>query len=647
MGPDNALESPALRFRARGMLLGFLFCVPVAYVSPNAPQSAIFSLLAAPVGLLLLLVLLNWPLRRLAPRLALTQADLALVYGITTVAAATGGEWLNATQPLMHMLPHHAEGNPVVRDYFIPQMPDWLAVREMGPVADMPGGGKGLLYTWEKLPLFLPRYLAWGGMILAGCLAMLCINSLMLRAWTRREKLSFPLVQLPVAASEKGGAGPIWQSRYLWVAFGVMFAIDLLNGLNYLYPNLPRVPVKDWVFVDSLFQDPPWSNIGDFRISLYPFMAAIGVFMASDLLLSIVVFFLLRKATHVILASQGIPQETFSGTFIQPGPPYFDEQTWGGVLALFVGAVWVSRGYLKEVWRDIRAGNPNPEGGIPHRWAFLGLVACFAVLVVFGMLGHLPLSYLLPYLVLFLIFSVVLTRIRAQLGPPTHEFAFLGPNSIMARFFGNQWMTDKQAVWINSTFLWMNRIHRNHPMPHQLEAMKIGQEQCANQRMVFAGLAGATVLGILLSMFFLHAQAYRLGNVSRSMDAFMYLNAMNANRHGPDVVGIVMTLFGFGMVVCLDAIRFRFPGFPLHPAGYVLSMNYGVDYYWFGILLALLVKNFVQKYYGLRGYDKLRHVALGILIAEYAAETIWMTSAMATHQSMYTISFNERSLGAQ
>jgi hypothetical protein len=108
-----------------------------------------------------------------------------------------------------------------------------------------------------------------------------------------------------------------------------------------------------------------------------------------------------------------------------------------------------------------------------------------------------------------------------------------------------------------------------------------------------------------------------------------------------------MTIAGFAIVMILDAIRFKFPGFPLHPAGYVLSMNYGVDYYWFGMLVALLIKNFVQRYYGLNGYDKLRQVAFGILIGEYAAETIWMTMALITKQSTYTISFNDRSLGGQ
>ena len=119
------------------------------------------------------------------------------------------------------------------------------------------------------------------------------------------------------------------------------------------------------------------------------------------------------------------------------------------------------------------------------------------------------------------------------------------------------------------------------------------------------------------------------------------------NRTGPNVVGVTMTLVGFTVVMLMDAVRFRFPGFPLHPMGYWLALNFSVDYYWFGMLLALLIKLFVQRYYGLRGYDKLRAIAMGILVGEYAAETIWMVAAMVTNHSTYTISVNGRGLGRQ
>lgn len=489
-------------------------------------------------------------------------------------------------------------------------------------------------------------WLGWGGLIISLCFAMICINSLMRGAWNERERLTFPLIQLPVAMAEGGGGGGMWRSRHMWIAFGVMFAIDMMNGLNYLYPNLPAIPVKDLFYIDRAFKEPPLSNIGDFRISIYPFMAAIGLFMPSDLLLSFVVFFLLRKVTHVALASQGIPQSTFSGTAIAPGPPYFDEQTWGAVIAMFLGALWVSRDYLREVWRDIRSGRRAEDGGVKHRWAFVGLVVSYAVMVGYGIVGGLPPLYMIPYVGLFLMFSIVLTRIRAQLGPPTHEFAFFGTNSIMHRFLGNKWLTNPQATWVAQVFLVMNRIYRNHPMPYQLEAMKMGQLERLNQKRMFLTITAATVVGFFLAYFFLQVRAYRTGGIGWT-DAVGYLENILRDRRGPDVVGIVMTIFGFAVVMVLDMVRFKFPGFPLHPAGYVLSMNFGVDYYWFGLLIALFVKNFVQRYYGLRGYDKLRSVALGILVAEYAAETIWMTMALITNQSTYTISFNDRSLGAQ
>jgi hypothetical protein len=250
------------------------------------------------------------------------------------------------------------------------------------------------------------------------------------------------------------------------------------------------------------------------------------------------------------------------------------------------------------------------------------------------------------YIALFLVFSVVLTRIRAQLGPPTHEFAFFGSNSIMHRFMGTKWISDGQAAYVSQVFMVMNRIYRNHPMPYQLESMKLGMGERLNQKKMFIAIAAATVVGYFLAQFFLQVKVYRTGAIGWT-EALPYMENILRDRKGPDITGIVMTIAGFAIVMILDAIRFKFPGFPLHPAGYVLSMNYGVDYYWFGMLVALLIKNFVQRYYGLNGYDKLRQVAFGILIGEYAAETIWMTMALITKQSTYTISFNDRSLGGQ
>lgn len=634
------------RVRPFAVLLGFLLGIPVAYAVTNQVPSNIFSLMVAPVAALFGAVVMNIPLRRFVPKFALTQSDLIIVFAVVSVVASVGGEWARMVMAGALGLPLYEKSDPTYHNYLLKYLPNWLAVHDYNQVRDVQGGGKDFIYAFHKFQIFLPTIAGAGLVILMVCFGMTCLNSLMRGAWCERERLTFPIIQLPIAMTENGGAGPMWRSKAMWIAFFVMFGIDILNGFNYLYPNIPAIPVKDLFYIDRAFKDPPLSNMGDVRMSIYPFMAAIGLFMPSDLLFSFVAFFFLRKITHVVLAANGIPQSTFSGTAAVPGPPYFDEQTWGAVLAMFLGALWVSRSYLKEVWSDIRTGRRQPDGGITHQWAFIGFCGSVLGLVAMGVAGGLPIWYMVPYVLLFFIFSAVLTRIRAQLGPPTHEFAFFGPNSITARYLGTTWMSDAQATWLMQVFIVMNRMFRNHPMPYQLEAMKMAHDFRINQKRMFQIIVGATVAGFFLVGLFYVVWAYRVGTIGQT-EAPGYIRNLVAGRKGPDVTGIGMTMLGFTIVMCLDLIRFRFPGFPLHPAGYVLSLNYGVDYYWFGLLLALFTKNFVQRYFGLSGYDKLRMVALGILMGEYAAETIWMGVALMTHQSTYTISFNERSLGVQ
>ena len=71
-------------------------------------------------------------------------------------------------------------------------------------------------------------------------------------------------------------------------------------------------------------------------------------------------------------------------------------------------------------------------------------------------------------------------------------------------------------------------------------------------------------------------------------------------------------------------------------------MNFGLDYFWFGLIIVWIVKLFVERYYGLRGHSKLHQLALGIITAEFCAEAIWATYSMVTHTATYSISINGR-----
>jgi hypothetical protein len=55
----------------------------------------------------------------------------------------------------------------------------------------------------------------------------------------------------------------------------------------------------------------------------------------------------------------------------------------------------------------------------------------------------------------------------------------------------------------------------------------------------------------------------------------------------------------------------------------------------------LTIKFFVQRYVGLGGTLKLREIALGLILGEFAAEALWATFSMLNErQATYTISIN-------
>lgn len=633
--------------RARAIFWAILLCFPVCYWNAWQPTGTIYSLIFSTMAALIVLVAVNALLHKFAPKHAFTTADMVIIFGFVSVASAISGEWTFLNMQYVHVFASNAQREPLYRDVFLEHIPPTMYFTDINQIRDYVAGGNGFWYFLSRLDLWLPKILMWTLLYGAITISLLCVNSLMRDAWLRRERLSFPIVQLPVAMMEEDGKGPLWRSKTMWIAFILMFAIDILNGLHYLFPNLPSIPTKQYLDLRNIFPDPPINAIGSTPIALYPFLAALGLFMPSGLLFSIIFFFFVRKTIQIILATYGFEGGTFAGGHLVPEPPYFTEQTWGALIGLFVTAMWIARKYLHEVWKDIRENNPAKDGGISHRTAFVVFIICITIVASFLGYGDMPLFLIAPYLLAFVGFSMVITRIRAQVGPPTREFAFLGPNQLLMNFYGTQNITQKNATILGTLFLGINRLSRSHPMPVQLEAMKMADNAKVNQRWMFGLLAAGLLVGLFIGAFWFVQKGYVKGSVNDWGDPLSIVRGVQEKSQGPSVAGMSMVFVGFSVVAVLDAIRFKIPGFWLHPVGYALSMNFGVDYYWFGLLIALIIKTLVQRYAGLKGYRQLRNVAFGVLIAEYTAEMIWATLAMLLRQSTYTIGFNERGVGTQ
>ena len=108
-----------------------------------------------------------------------------------------------------------------------------------------------------------------------------------------------------------------------------------------------------------------------------------------------------------------------------------------------------------------------------YRGAYIGLGLGTISLVVFSMrIGMTPWIGFSFFLIYFLL-AITLTRVRAELGTP-HEIYFVNPRLILVTIFGTQAL-GAQSLTLMSVMYWFNRGYRCHPMPNQLEAMKMGE----------------------------------------------------------------------------------------------------------------------------------------------------------------------------
>lgn len=627
----------------RAILVAILLIPFSAYWAADEGVDIIFSLMVPPIAFAILLLIVNLFLRRYAPKVAFTEVELVVIYGMLQVATAISGEWVGNIQPLIPSYALFADPNNKFDTLILPNVPGWLFIKEAKLVEAYRQGGHSFRYFLSHLDPWVVPVLAWTGLVGTLCLLMLSINFLMREEWCYREKLTFPLIQLPLLLTQGGGSSPFWKMPQLWVAFFITFGVDILNGFAFLYPWVPRI---NWRFLGDLqraFPNPPWNAIGWTPIAIFPYISAVGIFLPSDLLFSVIFFFFFRKAQQVVAASIGYPQGVFGGGWLVPSPPYFSEQTWGAFLGLFVMALWIARGYLKELWGKIWWGRGNSAGDVGVlRWATLGVIFSTLVLAGYAYAMRLSVPFMIFYFALYLMFSVALTRMRAELGPPIHEMAFMGPNQLIVDFAGTKQLSTHTVANLATTFHFFNRIHRTDPMPNMIEAIKLGDQSRVVLKYLFWSLLIAIFVGSISAHMVRIYQGYRWGFGGAGWDTASVVNELKNNPRSPNPVAMLAVAFGAGMVFFLNALRFRFPWLPLNPVGYALAMNFGIDYVWFGLLIAFLVKGFFQRYFGLKGYRKLHAFALGVMLGEYAAEMIWSPITIFTRIPTYSISINGR-----
>ncbi len=278
----------------RSVLIGMVLAPFVAWWNMSvetiryAGQPTTISLYPHVLFLLLCLLVLNGLIGRVAPRWKFTPGELLTTYFFVLMAAVMAShDMIEVLVPILSYPFRFANAGNRWDTEITPYLPTWLTVRDKGAL-DSYYIGNASLWNSHDIGIWLTPVLAWTLFFTALTFGCACINVLFRKQWTERERLSYPLAQLPLELVQP--RVPLFSNRLFWFAFVLAAINDTWFGIHTLFPSVPE-PYTRWQTLQHLFTAAPWNAIGWFPLGFFPWIVGLGMLLPLDLLFSCWFFF--------------------------------------------------------------------------------------------------------------------------------------------------------------------------------------------------------------------------------------------------------------------------------------------------------------------------------------------------------------------
>jgi hypothetical protein len=511
-------------------------------------------------------------------------------------------------------------------DILWPNLPAWLTVSNPEVLhgffeGDANPYARIVLMAWAGPALW------WTTFAAALMLCYACLSSLFRRRWVDDEKLLFPITVVPLHIGEERYR--LSRSKVMWAGFSLVAVFEVLATVHGFFPAVPVIPfyfdLGPWID-----QFPPWNAYRWKGVGVWPILVGLCYLMPLDLSFSLWFFNLFWKAELIVSKQFAWTTNTASGF------PYIDMQSLGGLAALLASAVWLDRHYLAQVIRKA-VGLPSPLDDrtepMSYRGAILGLALAVAFLCYTFGRGGMALWVSLCWVANLLLIGLVLTRVRAQLGPPGFEQVGMGPSDFLPTLFGSAAISPRGQgmLWLSYPFT----MHfAQNPQPWTLETYKLADFGGMERRRLPWLLVGSTAL-VVPSLFWatLHV-LYHIG-ARAGADPFasdharqvpLQMASMLENpTTGPNPSLLTAVAVGLVGTAVLMALKLRFYAWPLHPVAFPIASAWVMDCYLPGIFIAWLAKAVIMRYGGLRLYRQALPFFLGMILSSSVIGFVRMT----------------------
>ena len=636
-----------------GLALGlFLACfgwfndwvLDQAYIASDlAPVSVL--------GLLVLGLLAVNPLLRLCRLGAMSGAEWCVVTALALAAVAIPGPGLMWYFSDAVVQPHHF--NTVYPgwqdDRLLSYVPEAMLV-DPGDASVVEGFRMGAgtaqqdvgfsdvpWHAWRRTLGF------WLPLIGLGYVAALAAMLVVHRQWAHRERLRYPIAQIVAGLTEvpEGRAWPtVFRERLFW--FGFLPACVLLSykGLTTYFPEMPELRLG--INVRSLLATMPLVRQAPHAWSLMNpelFFAVVGLayFIGTDVALSVGLAPILFTAVFAGLMGLGV---NLSGHYFSGGPT--SAQLFGSYLGMGLVVLYLGRRFYLDVLLSAFGARRDAIPGTA-RWACrIGLLAAAGMVLMLILVVQLHWLLAILFVLLVGLLLLVLTRVNVEAG-----LFFIQPSwqavSVLVGLFGAAALGPNMLVTLGLLCVVLTLDPRVCFMPLAANALWFTEVRGVRPRKTGWLLGVSVLLALVIGVFstvwlqYRHAGGSQYGWAAEAT-TFPFTMLQEQLQAHPDAAGasfdwqaitpnssfLLAAGIGVALVIGAQALRLRFPRWPLHP---MLFLVWGtLPVYWMGpsILIGCVLKLAITRLGGESAYTRAKPLFLGLIAGEFIAGILWM-----------------------
>lgn len=632
-GSDGERQSPLARaLTGRALVLGLIAALFVNVGSPYTESVGFsnFSWSYLPEGGMfpfLALLVVNALVRRVAPRWALSVPEILVVFVMALCANAT-------SLFLMYFLlaaivsPHYfASPENKWDEVLIPYLPRQLIIGDERRAVHWfyHGLPPGKHIPWVD---WFGPLACWWPFLLAMLVASYCLAALFRRQWVDNEKLSYPLMRIPlelVGLGAQGGRAP-WVMRVFWLGLAVPPLFAALDLLHHLAPVIPRVVVDhigclNW----GTYQlHPLWPRI---TICLNPLALGAAWFVPQDVLLSVWLLYALAKVEEGVTVVLRLNPGS-AGMFVW-GNAGIAWQSFGAFVVFVLTVIFNARVYLRQWGEEVAgmSGAGDWRQPLSPRALAMTSTAALAFMVWWLVWSGLPLGAAVAFLLLVYFIFLGLARVVCQSGVFYVVPPMIAQNPLfhfMARGLGR-----RGCVSLGLTYSWHGDVQTQLAVL-AAESMKVQDQGRVAGRELTVAVLSACALGLVAAPLTVIVLGYRMGAITfhtwlyRSWGPSTYRQVLGFIDN-PQPFGLMRAAYLFAGVagmLALTAAHRSLGWWPVHPIGLAVVSSFTMYAVYGAYLVAWLVKGALMRWGGFRAVQGAGPFFVGLAVGHYVGRVI-------------------------